>query len=65
MNAWVNNREAGDLRHYRAHYDVIVMWSYPEVWFIDNNKTKPSGIKLTNSLVTQYGDRDLVQHGLW
>ena len=21
----VNNREAGDLRHYRAHYDVIVM----------------------------------------
>ena len=23
--AWVNNREAGDLRHLRAHYDVIVM----------------------------------------
>ena len=23
---WVNNREAGDLRRYRAHYDVIVMW---------------------------------------
>ena len=22
---WVNNREAGDLRCYRAHYDVIVM----------------------------------------
>ena len=22
---WVNNREAGDLRRYRAHYDVIVM----------------------------------------
>ena len=22
---WVNNREAGDLRHYRTHYDVIVM----------------------------------------
>ena len=21
-----NNREAGDLRRYRAHYDVIVMW---------------------------------------
>ena len=21
----VNNREAGDLRRYRAHYDVIVM----------------------------------------
>ena len=25
INAWVNNGEAGDLRRYRAHYDVIVM----------------------------------------
>ena len=25
INDWVNNREAGDLRHRRAHYDVIVM----------------------------------------
>ena len=25
INAWVNNREAGDLRRYRAHYDVTVM----------------------------------------
>ena len=24
-NGWVNNREAGDLRRYRAHYVVIVM----------------------------------------
>ena len=24
-NGWVNNREAGDLRRYRTHYDVIVM----------------------------------------
>ena len=24
-NGWVNNREAADLRRYRAHYDVIVM----------------------------------------
>ena len=23
INGWVNNREAGDLRHHRAHYDVI------------------------------------------
>ena len=23
MNGWVNNREAGDLRRHRAHYDVI------------------------------------------
>ena len=25
INGWVNNREAGDLRRYRAHCDVIVM----------------------------------------
>ena len=25
INRWVNSREAGDLRRYRAHYDVIVM----------------------------------------
>ena len=24
-NGWVNNHEAGDLRRYRAHYDVNVM----------------------------------------
>ena len=25
INGWVNNREDGDLRHHRAHYDVTVM----------------------------------------
>ena len=30
INGWVNNREAGDLRRYRAHYDVTVMWL---IWF--------------------------------
>ena len=25
INRWVNSREAGDLRRYRAHYDVTVM----------------------------------------
>ena len=25
IKGWVNNREAGDLRRHRAHYDVIVM----------------------------------------
>ena len=28
INDWVNNREAGDLRRYRGHYDVIVMKYY-------------------------------------
>ena len=35
INSWVNNREAGDLRCHRAHYDVIVMgiciWKF-KVW---------------------------------
>ena len=25
INDWINNREAGDLRRYRVHYDVTVM----------------------------------------
>ena len=25
INGWVNNQEAGDLRHHHAHYDVSVM----------------------------------------
>ena len=25
IDGWVNNREAGNLRRYRAHYEVIVM----------------------------------------
>ena len=25
INSWVNNREAGDLIHHRAHYNIIVM----------------------------------------
>ena len=29
INDWVNNREAGDLRRYRGHYDVIVMIQRP------------------------------------
>ena len=27
-NGWANNRDAGNLRRHRAHYDVIVMTSY-------------------------------------
>ena len=33
INGWVNNREAGDLRRYLAHYDVIVLSvSLPSAW---------------------------------
>ena len=30
-NGWANNREAGDLRRHRAHYEVIVMIQW-EIW---------------------------------
>ena len=30
INIWENNREAGDLRRHRAHYDVIVI-QYPKI----------------------------------
>ena len=26
MDGWINNREVGDLRRHRTHYDVTVMW---------------------------------------
>ena len=34
INSWVNNREAGDLRRYRVHYDVITMKPPPPLWLI-------------------------------
>ena len=39
INYWVNNREAGDLRRYCAHYDVSVMvmpWQLMP-WYITSN----------------------------
>ena len=36
INGWVNSRETGDLRRYRAHCDVTVMWAHtqndPCIW---------------------------------
>ena len=38
MNGWVNNREAGDLRRRRAHYDVNgMLW-----WIIGNTVPSPN-----------------------
>ena len=36
INGWVNNRETGDLRCHRAHYDVIVMGKID--WYRTNVK---------------------------
>ena len=34
MNYWVNNHEAGDLRHHCAHYDVTVMGEPHEMCYL-------------------------------
>ena len=41
INGWVNNREAGDLRRYRVHYDVTVTCfplpsHYVDQWWLAN-----------------------------
>ena len=38
INGWVNNGEAGDLRHHRAYYDVIVM-----CWYISGAVVETEG----------------------
>ena len=47
INGWVNNREAGDLRRYRAHYDVTVMY-----WLCCYGSSD-CGWSLTNKFVFQ------------
>ena len=37
INGRVNNREAGDLRRYRAHYDVTVMFQQKMAKFVSKN----------------------------
>ena len=36
INAWVSNRQAGDLGRYRVHYDVIVMSIWADVLAVMN-----------------------------
>ena len=57
MNDWVNNREAGDLRYYRAHNDVTVMFISTMLYGVllsHSDSTKPS-----------IGMRLLIQYSLW
>ena len=41
MNDWVNNLEAGDLRRYRAHYDVTLMQWMQRPWTLAINNFLP------------------------
>ena len=57
LNGWVNNREAGDLRRHRAHYDVIGMdadmspmgthpitWLFAFIWELSEWVIKINGL---------------------
>ena len=71
INGWVNNREAGDLRRHRVHYDVTVMRYF--LWLHWSRSSDPGRrmcvnlseqVKTHCGLVTPYGDIDLGQHWL-
>ena len=55
INGWVNNGEAGDLKRYRTHNDVIVMWSagYPHKWPI-MRKVFPCHDVVMNTLYIEF-----------
>ena len=54
INDWVNNREAGDLRRHRGHYDVTVMLmiSIMEGWITYNVQVTTTLPQLTASYWT-------------
>ena len=45
INDWINNREAGDLRRYRAHYDVIVTIQ----WNVSQNTALSIRMKMSSA----------------
>ena len=46
INGWINNREAGNVRHYRGHYDVTVMEAHAVI--------SQSHTRLLNLIVMQH-----------
>ena len=47
INGWVNNHEAGDLRRYRAHYDVMLMIINPD--YLDYRNARQSAEPAMNT----------------
>ena len=70
INAWVNNREAGDLRRHRAHYDVFVMfkWTFVnkalvlflKILAVDNKSVNILVVSI--SLMSKFNNRNLRCH---
>ena len=55
INGWVNNGEAGDLRRYRAHYDVTVMWPARELVLLHAVTFAGPGLNIKTTFPS-YGD---------
>ena len=53
-NGWANNRDAGDLRRHRAHYDVTVMCQEWQCYFKLRCVNTSGQIKMTNILQTTF-----------
>ena len=53
-NGWVNNRDAGDLRRYRAHYSATVMYPWSPVSWEGNFTSDASAINFQNQLEIIY-----------
>ena len=66
INSWVNNREAGDLRRFRAHYDVTVMKKKSRKYCRTRIEVSrlPANVNTLHGLVTLYYDIKLGQCGL-
>ena len=40
LSGWINNHEAGDMRHNRAHYDVIVWFMVQHQFIVEYTRTQ-------------------------
>ena len=49
INRWVNNREAGNVRRHRAHYDVALMFAPTKPWWRHNMDTRNGLTELSNA----------------
>ena len=46
-NAWANNRDAGDLRRHRAHYDVTVVYDFTSVLWQQHKEQRTVNVSYT------------------
>ena len=60
INDWVNNRDAGDLRRHRAHYDANVMSHAetvsPSVWDWQKSAALTISVRMTDTIFRESRD---------